>query len=176
MTKVFWLYGYSAAGKTTLAKRLRASLSDRNIPVAMLDGDDFRSGLCSDLGFGQGARTENHRRVAEMAKILAGQGIVTVVATMAPEYQQRDVVAKVLGSQLTWVFIDASLQLCMTRDPKGLYARAKQGKVANLLDYPFQTPRPNERHIVINTAAGGVDQCAGSLLSSVLMELGEFVI
>ena len=176
MTKVFWLYGYSAAGKTTLAKRLRDSMADRGLPVAMLDGDDFRSGLCSDLGFGAEARTENHRRVAEMAKILAGQGIITVVATMAPEYQQRDVVAKVLGSQLTWVFIDAPLQLCMSRDPKGLYARAKQGKVANLLDYPFQTPRPDERHIVINTAAGGVEECANSLLESVMTELREFAI
>ncbi|HLX71953.1 MAG TPA: adenylyl-sulfate kinase, partial [Verrucomicrobiae bacterium] len=95
ITKVFWLFGRSGAGKTTLAQRLRAGFVDRNIPVFIIDGDEMRSGLCSDLQFTSEARVENHRRIAEVAKLAANQGLNVVVSTMAPEHSQRDVVQKV---------------------------------------------------------------------------------
>jgi len=90
LTKVFWLYGRSGAGKTTLGQRLRAGLADRDIPVIYLDGDELRASLCSDLGFKSEARLENHRRIAEIARLLAEQGLNVVVSTMAPEHSQRD--------------------------------------------------------------------------------------
>src|SRR5579862_729935 len=100
ITKVFWLFGRSGAGKTTLAQRLRGGFVDRNIPVFLIDGDEMRSGLCSDLAFSSEARIENHRRIAEVARLAANQGMNVVVSTMAPEHRQRDAVQKVLEHQL----------------------------------------------------------------------------
>lgn len=99
-TRIFWLYGRSGAGKTTLANRLRAGLLDRKIPVFMLDGEDMRGGLCSGLGFTSEARLENHRRIAEVARLAVEQGMNVIVATMAPEHTQRDVVKQILPSPM----------------------------------------------------------------------------
>src|ERR1700743_1049465 len=129
ITRVFWLYGRSGAGKTTRALRLRDGLANRQIPVVYLDGDQLRSTLCSDLGFKSEARLENHRRIAEMAKLPAAQGLNVVVSTMAPEHQQRDLVTQILGEKLMWFYIHAPLDICMQRDPKGLYKRALEGQV-----------------------------------------------
>ncbi len=176
MTKVFWLFGRSGAGKTTLANRLRDGLRDRRLSVFFIDGDLARSGLSSDLGYHPGARTEHHRRIAEVARMVAEQGIIPVVATMAPEYEQRDQVSKTLGDQLVWVFVDAPLDECLRRDPKGLYKQAKEGKIRNLIEYPFQTPRPDERQIMINTTIGGVDECYQRLLEETLAKLSDYMI
>ncbi|HAB18249.1 MAG TPA: adenylyl-sulfate kinase [Verrucomicrobiota bacterium] len=176
MLKVFWLFGRSGAGKTTLANRLRDGLRDQNLPVLFLDGDLARSGLSSDLGYHPGARTEHHRRIAEVARMVSEQGMIPVVATMAPEYEQRDLVAKTLGSRLVWVFVDAPLDECIRRDPKGLYRRAQEGKITNLIDYPFETPRPAEREITINTTAGSIDDCYRRLMTEIMAKLSDYVI
>ena len=97
--------------------RLRDGLADRKIPVVYLDGDDLRSTLCSDLGFKSEARLENHRRIAEIARLLTSQGLNVVVSTMAPEHQQRDLVSGILGDKLMWIYIHAPLDICMQRDP-----------------------------------------------------------
>jgi len=159
LTKVFWLFGRSGAGKTTLALRLRDGLADRKIPVVCLDGDEMRSTLCSDLGFKPEARLENHRRIAEIARLLSDQGLNVVVSTMAPEHGQRDLVARILGDRLVWFYIHAPLDVCMARDPKGLYKRALEGQVKQLINYPFEVPRPQERDYYINTIALSVDEC-----------------
>jgi len=174
ITKVFWLFGRSGAGKTTLALRLRDGLADRKIPVVYLDGDEMRSTLCSDLGFKPEARLENHRRIAEMARLLAAQGLNVVVSTMAPEHEQRDLVAKILGEKLVWFYIHAPLDICMQRDPKGLYKRAIEGQVKQLINYPFDVPRPEEREHYINTIAQGIDECYREILEAVKNRLSDF--
>ena len=171
VTNVFWLFGRSGAGKTTLANRLCQGLRDRNRPVVFIDGDLARSGLSSDLGFTPGSRTENHRRVAEVARIVSEQGITAVVATMAPEYEQRDLVLRVLGERMTWVFVEAPLEECQRRDPKGLYRKAQAGKLTHLIDYPFDDPRPREQDIVIHTAGTSEEECHRQLLIEVLQRL-----
>ena len=167
LTKVFWLFGRSGAGKTTLALRLRDGLADRAIPVVYLDGDDLRSTLCSDLGFKPEARLENHRRIAEIARLLANQGVNVVVSTMAPEHQQRDLVAGILGDKLLWFYIHAPLDVCIARDPKGLYKRAMAGQVNHLIDYPFEAPRPQEWENYLDTVAKNVNDCYLEILQSV---------
>lgn len=176
ITKVFWLFGRSGAGKTTLALRLRNGLIDRNIPVFLIDGDEMRSGLCSDLEFTTEARIENHRRIAEVAKLASSQGMNVVVSTMAPQHSQRDVVQKVLQQHLTWIYIHAPLDVCIRRDPKGLYNRAKAGTVKNLLDFPFEVPRPHERENYIDTVAQNVEGCYDTILELAQAQLSEFVI
>ena len=176
LTKVFWLFGRSGAGKTTLGLRLRDGLAGRSIPVVYLDGDEMRSTLCSDLGFQPEARLENHRRIAEIARLLADQGLNVVVSTMAPEHQQRDLVANILGDKLVWFYIHASLDVCMARDPKGLYKRALQGQVAQLINYPFDVPRPREREHYINTTAMGIDECYQEILEAVKDRLSDYAI
>lgn len=176
LTKVFWLFGRSGAGKTTLALRLRDGLSNRGIPVVCLDGDDLRSTLCSDLGFKSEARLENHRRIAEIARLLADQGLNVVVSTMAPEHQQRDLVAKILGDRLMWFYVHAPLDTCMKRDPKGLYKRALEGQVKQLINYPFDVPRPQERENYINTVAQGVEECYLEILEAVRVHLSDYSI
>ena len=174
--KVFWLFGRCGAGKTTLARKLRDGFIDRGIPVFFLDGDDMRSGLCSDLGFTTDSRVENHRRIAEVAKLAVEQGMNVVVATMAPQHNQRDVVSKVLGKRLIWIYIHAPLDVCMARDPKGLYQRAKTGKVPDLLDFPFEVPRPNERENYIDTVALNVEGCYNAILELAQAQLSDFTI
>jgi len=173
-TKVFWLFGRSGAGKTTLAMRLRDGLADRKIPVVYLDGDEMRSTLCSDLGYKPEARLENHRRIAEMARMLAAQELNVVVSTMAPEHQQRDLVSKILQEKLMWFYIHAPLDICMQRDPKGLYKRAQEGQIQQLINYPFDVPRPEEREYYINTTARGIDECYLEILEAVKGHLSDF--
>lgn len=164
MCKVFWLFGRSGAGKTTLALRMRDGLLARGIPVVHLDGDAMRSTLCSDLGFDAGARLENHRRIAEVSGVLARQNLYVVVSTMAPEYQHRDLVTQIVGDQLVWFYIDAPLAVCMERDPKGIYRRAQAGQVKQLLDYPFDEPRPQEAGNYIDTVTEDVAACEQRIL------------
>jgi adenylylsulfate kinase-like enzyme len=176
LTKVFWLFGRSGAGKTTLALRLREGLLNRKIPVVYLDGDEMRATLCSDLGFRPEARLENHRRIAETARLLAGQDFNVVVSTMAPEYPQRDLVARILGGLLVWFYVDAPLEVCMARDPKGIYQRARAGQLGQLIDYPFDAPRPHERGNCVHTMTQDVDECYQAILAEAKRHLHDFAI
>jgi adenylyl-sulfate kinase len=176
MTKVFWFFGRSGAGKTTLAKRLYDALQDRKIPVFILEGDEMRSGLSSDLGFSSEARLENHRRIAEVSKLAAEQGLNVVVSTMAPQHSHRDIAARVLGQRLVWIYVHAPLDVCIKRDPKGLYQRAQTGKLDRLLDFPFDVPRPQERENFIDTVAQNVEGCSHSVLELVQACLSDFAI
>lgn len=176
MKRVFWLYGRSGAGKTTLAQQLRDGFRTRGLPILLLDGDQLRSGLCSDLGFTTEARVENHRRIAEVARLANDQGLNVVVAAMAPEHKQRDVVKQVLAGRVTWIYVHAPLDVCIARDPKGLYTRAKTGAVKSLLEYPFEVPRSDERDITIDTVAQNIEGCYLSLLTAARSHLSDFAI
>ncbi len=176
LTKIFWLFGRSGAGKTTLAVRLRNGLADRGLPVVYLDGDTMRASLCSDLGYSSEARLENHRRIAEMARLLTEQGLNVVVSTMAPEHSQRDLVSKTLGSKLVWFYIHAPLAVCIERDPKGIYHRAQAGQIKQLIEYPFDPPRPQEASNYIDTAVQPVDDCYQAVLAAATAHLYDYSI
>jgi adenylylsulfate kinase-like enzyme len=164
MTKVFWFFGRCGAGKTTLAKSLHTALLRQKVPVFYLDGDETRSGLNSDLEYTPEARAENHRRIAEVAKLAAEQNFNVIVSTMAPQYNHRDIVSKVLGERLVWIYVHAPLDICIQRDPKGLYHRAQSGKLDKLLNFPFDAPRPQENKNLIDTVAQNVESASRSVL------------
>ena len=149
---------------------------DRNLPVVCLDGDEMRATLCSDLGFKSEARLENHRRIAEIARLLNNQDLNVVVATMAPEHLHRDTVAKILGRHLVWFYIHAPLDVCIERDPKGLYKRALAGQIQQLTNYPFEPPRPAEQENYINTVTQDIAGCHQSMLETVRNHLKDFTI
>jgi adenylyl-sulfate kinase len=176
INKVFWLFGRSGAGKTTLARHLRDGLLIREIPVVYLDGDEIRLRLNSDLSFKSKARLENHRRIAEIARLLTQEELNVIVSTMAPEHQHRDIVSQILGEKLVWFYIHAPLDVCMTRDPKGIYKRALEGQINELIDYPFEDPRPQERAHCINTVTQNIDECYRSILEVVKTNLADFSI
>lgn len=153
LAKVIWLTGYSGAGKTTTARNLKTALTRRGVTSCLLDADYIRRGLCSDLGFDAGSRIENVRRVGQVAKLISDEGIVAIVAVIAPFEAEREQVRSMFPlGQYFEVFVDCPLKVCQERDTKGLYARAGEGRLQNLtgVDSPYQ--RPKYPDLILDTA------------------------
>lgn len=126
---VFWLFGLSGAGKTTLATALHRALPG----ALLLDGDRLRAGLCRGLGFSDADRTENLRRAAEVARLGVESGLVVIAAFITPLQEQREMVRTLIGAErLSLIFVDAPLAVCRERDVKGLYAGAQRGAVQGM--------------------------------------------
>lgn len=144
---VLWFTGFSGAGKTTIAMTLQTMLQQKGCATFLLDGDQLRQGLCSDLGFTQQDRYENIRRIGEVAKLFCEAGKLVIVTTISPFQKMRtDVRARVGADKFIEVFIDTPLSLCEQRDPKGLYRKARAGQVALLtgIDSPYEPPQAPE--------------------------------
>lgn len=140
-----WFTGLPAAGKSTIAAALEERLVTSGRPAFMLDGDNLRHGLNGDLGFNEAARSENVRRTAHVARLLAESGTLAIVSLVSPYAQDREAAASLhADADLPFleIFVHAPLRLCEERDPKGLYARARAGKLAGLtgVDAPYETP------------------------------------
>ena len=140
-----WLTGLSAAGKSTLAFTLEHELVRRNRLTYVLDGDNVRHGLNKNLGFSAEDREENIRRIGEVAKLFADGGLITVTSFISPYRQDRDLARKIhTDADLFFieVFVDAPLEVCEDRDPKGLYKKARSGEMKGLtgIDDPYEPP------------------------------------
>jgi len=128
---VFWLFGLSGAGKTTLARQLAADLRTAGRPILEPDGDRLRAGLCRGLGFSEEDRAENLRRAAEAAQLGVDSGLVVVAAFITPLQANRALVRSIIrNGAVSFVFVDAPLEVCRQRDVKQLYAAAARGAVA----------------------------------------------
>ena len=144
MKTVLWFTGLSGAGKTSLTKKLSAYLNASNQPTLYLDGDEIRDGLSGDLDFSEHGRTENIRRVAEMALLLLEQVKFIIVATISPTHHQRDLAKKIIGQDhFKLIYLSTPLNECIKRDPKGHYARAKDGQLKTFtgISAPFDVPQ-----------------------------------
>ncbi|MFT8790919.1 adenylyl-sulfate kinase [Komagataeibacter saccharivorans] len=139
---VFWMTGLPGAGKSTLARAAENRLFARGIDVSVLDGDTLRAGLCSDLGFSDADRRENVRRAAAVARILAESGQVVIVALISPTVADRELARQIVGEGFHEIFIDTPQATCEQRDPKGLYAAARAGKIEGFtgIDAPYEAP------------------------------------
>jgi bifunctional enzyme CysN/CysC len=145
--RIVWLTGLSGAGKSTLAVALERRLFDEGRQVCVLDGDIVRTGLCEDLGFSAEDRTENIRRIGEVARLTAGAGLVVIVAFISPFRADRDRVrAGMPEGRFTEVFVNAPLEVCEQRDPKGLYAKARAGELTDFtgISSPYEPPASPE--------------------------------
>jgi bifunctional enzyme CysN/CysC len=140
---VLWLTGLSGSGKSTIATELERELFNLGRHVYILDGDNMRHGLCSDLGFSHKDRTENIRRIGEVAKLFADAGVVCITAFISPYRADRDLVRKILPrSRFIEVYINAPVNICEKRDPKGLYAKARSGEIKDFtgVSAPYEAP------------------------------------
>lgn len=140
---VLWLYGLSGAGKSTLATALEKQLHSKGIMTQLLDGDNIRTGLNKNLGFSDDDRLENIRRIAEVAKLFAQAGIVTITSFITPRRSLRAMAREIIGEgDFHEIFVTCSFETCETRDVKGLYAKAKAGTIKQFTgkDSSFEPP------------------------------------
>ncbi len=147
---VIWYTGLPGSGKTTLAKSLRSKLTAYGHPTVILDGDNVRKGLSNDLGFSDADRAENIRRVAEVAKLMAEANLTVIVAMISPFQTERQMARQILrGKRFIETHIDAPLAVCESRDPKGMYKMARQGKIDKFtgIDSDYEPPANPEVHV-----------------------------
>lgn len=148
---LLWFTGLSGSGKSTLAGALEHELHRRGVRTYLLDGDNVRHGLCSDLGFASADRQENLRRVGEVAKLMVDAGLVVLAAFVSPYRAERDAIrARFADGEFIEVFVDTPLAACEARDPKGLYKKARAGEIRHFtgIDDPYEAPLQPEIRLV----------------------------
>ncbi len=159
-----WLTGLSASGKSTIANALELALYQSGLHTFLLDGDNVRHGLNQDLGMSDADRAENIRRVGEVAKFMVNAGLIVVTAFISPFRRDRDRVRALFADgEFIEVFIDAPLEACERRDPKGLYQKARAGQIKDFtgIDSPYEPPLHPD--IVLHTHQHTVDECVAQL-------------
>ena len=148
---VIWFTGLSGSGKSTLANALNEALHAKKIATYLLDGDNIRHGLCKDLGFSDKDREENIRRIGEVANLFMNAGIVTITAFVSPFKSDREKVRKIIGKDFIEVFCAANLDICETRDTKGLYKKARLGEIKDFTGISSPYEIPNDPEIIVET-------------------------
>ena len=168
-SKLIWLTGLSGSGKSTIAKGLEKALFKRGFYVQVLDGDNIRTGICNNLGFTVEDRSENIRRISEVAKLFIEAGVVTICSFVSPTQQIRKIAQQIIGdNDHVGVFIDAPIEICEKRDVKGLYKKARAGEIKNFtgIDSPFE--RPDNPNLIIETADQTIEESVEQVLQFVL--------
>lgn len=166
---VIWMVGLSGSGKSTLARSLENALYQRGVITQLLDGDNLRTGVNNNLGFTVAERVENIRRAAEVSKLFANCGIVTICSLISPLEENREMARKIIGNDKYFeVFISCPVEVCEQRDVKGLYAKARKGEIKDFtgIDSPFEEPQHAD--LVINTDQHELNFCHQQLLEVII--------
>lgn len=167
-----WFTGLSGAGKSSAATALKHKLQAEGYKSCLLDGDDVRRGLCSDLGFSEEDRVENLRRVAEVTRLMVEAGLIVIVATISPYRRERTMARDLLApNRFVEVFVDTPLDICEMRDPKGLYAKARAGELDDFtgVDAPYERPETPEIRL---KPSNGTPGACGELIFDHLISNG----
>ncbi|QSX30645.1 adenylyl-sulfate kinase [Shewanella cyperi] len=162
---ILWFTGLSGAGKSTLAGALESALHERGVHSYLLDGDNVRHGLCKDLGFSADDRRENIRRVGEVAKLMLDAGLIVLSAFVSPQRAERELVRELVADgEFIEVHVATPLEVCESRDPKGLYQKARAGEIKDFtgISAPYEAPAGAE--LVIDTSEGDLEAQVGRLL------------
>lgn len=162
-----WFTGLSGSGKSTLANLLEQRLHEMGRHTYVLDGDNVRQGLNRDLGFADADRVENIRRVAEVARLMVDAGLITIVAFISPFRSERQMARDLFDpGEFIEVFVDAPLEVCEQRDPKGLYRKARAGQIKNFtgIDSVYEVPEAAEADISLATTSASPDMLVKEIL------------
>jgi len=164
--QVLWFTGLSGSGKSTLANEVEQVLHAAGRHTFLLDGDNLRHGLNGDLGFSEADRTENIRRVAEVAKLMADAGLIVLTAFVSPFAADREKARRIVGpDRFVEIYVDCPLEVCESRDVKGLYAKARRGLIPDFtgISSPFEAPVQPELHV--RTDLYSLAECRQTILA-----------
>ena len=165
---IIWFTGLSGSGKSTLAHAVEETLHQQGCKTIVLDGDNVRHGLCGDLGFSEKDRQENIRRIGEMAKLFVEAGIIVLTAFISPYgADRRRVRAMVEQGDFIEIYCDTPIEICETRDVKGLYKKARAGEIAEFtgVSSPYETPQTPE--LILNTGTLTLDVCVQQVIREI---------
>ena len=163
--RTIWFTGLSGSGKSTLANEIEKRLVAMGKHTMLLDGDNVRMGLNNNLGFSDEDRVENIRRIAETAKLMNDAGLIVLTAFISPFRKDRRNANKIIGEDYIEVFVSTPLEECEKRDVKGLYKKAREGKVKNFtgIDSPYEAPKNAD--IVLDTVNYSVEECVDQIIA-----------
>jgi len=170
-SKVIWFTGLSGSGKSTVANATEKLLHDMGLQTYILDGDNVRMGLNKDLGFSPKDRTENIRRITEVAKLFADSGSIVLTAFISPYKEDRNSAREIISDEdFIEVFVNADLSVCESRDPKGLYKKARSGEIKGFtgIDAPYEEPINPE--LVVETDKYDILACANQVIDYLVKE------
>jgi adenylyl-sulfate kinase len=174
---VVWMTGLSGTGKSTIASCLESKLFDLKIQTHILDGDNVRMGLNKDLGFKPHERKENIRRIGEVANLFAQSGTVVITAFISPYYEDRKAAREASSENFLEVFVKTDLSVCESRDPKGLYKKARSGIIPEFtgISSPYEEPVQGEGTMVVDTTLMTAEESADAIIEKLIMMkvLGE---
>lgn len=171
-SKVIWFTGLSGAGKTTLASKLEEELFKRGYLVQVLDGDIIRSGINNNLGFTNKDRTENIRRIAEVSKLFCHSGVITISAFISPTRKIRHMAMDIIGKEdFLEIYVNSPLSVCEGRDVKGLYAKAREGKIKDFTGISAPFEEPVEPDLELSTDRLTVEESLKVLMDFVLPKI-----
>ena len=160
-SRVLWFTGLSGSGKSTVANATEKMLHDMGLQTYILDGDNVRMGLNKDLGFSAEDRTENIRRITEVAKLFADSGSIILTAFISPYREDRDKAREIISNDdFIEIFVSADLSVCEDRDPKGLYKKARSGEIKGFtgIDAPYEAPLNPE--LIVETDKNNIEESA----------------
>lgn len=164
-----WLTGLSGSGKTTLARHTEKELAAQGFLTQVLDGDNIRTGINNNLGFGEEDRRENIRRIAEVTKLFVQCGVVTMNSFISPSQEMRDMARDIIGPEdFLEVFVDAPLEVCEERDVKGMYKKARAGQIPNFtgISAPYDAPEKPDIHV--RTDGRSIEECVKQVIDFVM--------
>ena len=162
---LLWFTGLSGSGKSTVAVMLEQRLHDKGKLTYLLDGDNVRHGLNKDLGFSSTDRIENIRRISEISKLFVDAGIITIATFISPFLEEREKVKRLLGDDFKEIYVECPLEICESRDPKGIYKKARQGTIKDFtgIDSPYE--KPLNPDITIHTDENSLQECTSQIIN-----------
>jgi len=162
---ILWFTGLSGAGKSTVSSNVEAALHEKGILTMVLDGDNIRHGLCSDLGFSETDRQENIRRIGETAKLFMESGVVILTAFISPFRSDRQIARGLVEEQdFSEIYIECPLGVCEQRDIKGLYKKARKGEINNFTGISSPYEVPENANLTVNTDELSIEECVNKVI------------